>query len=104
MLAEFVLKTLWIFEIIIMHFWIVKVIWGCLSITSLVLFMYHLQSYYELDFFMEHVDVLGEFSMASYKNFMIIISIVPILSAIIIVWSVAERLDSRKFLARFGCP
>jgi hypothetical protein len=53
---------------------------------------------------MENVDVLGEFSMASYKIFMVLFAVVPILGGIIIIWSVAEGLNSRKFLARFGCP
>ncbi len=104
MLEDFVLSTLWIFELIVTHAWLIKVMWASNTLATLVLFVYHLQSYYELDFFMEHVDVLGEFSMASYKTFMVIFAIVPILGGIIIVWSVAEGLDSRKFLARFGCP
>ena len=104
MLEDFILSTLWIFELIVTHAWLIKVMWASITLTTLVLFVYHLQSYYELDFFMEHVDVLGEFSMASYKTIMVIFAIVPILGGIIIVWSVAEGLDSRKFLARFGCP
>lgn len=104
MIERFVLETIWLYEILAQYNWIIKVIWASLTITSLVLFLYHLQSYYEIDFFMENVDVLGDFSMASYKIFMIIFAVVPILSATVIIWSTLERLDSRKFLKRFGCP
>ena len=104
MLENFVLRTMWIFDLVISHVWLIEVIWVSIMLTTIVLFVYHLQSYYELDFFMEHVDVLGEFSMASYKIFMVLFAIVPILGGMVIIWSVAEGLDSRKFLARFGCP
>lgn len=78
-------------------------VWGFLTLSSLALFLYHLQAYYELDFFIENVDALGEFSMASYKTFMIIFSLVPLLAALNIIYSVLEGLNSRKFLERFGC-
>ena len=103
-MEHFILNTLWVYEILITYLLIVKVFWGCLTLTSIVLFIYHLQFYYDVEFFMENVDVLGEFSMASYKSFMVIIAIVPIFSIIVIIWSVFESLNSRKFLTRFGCP
>ena len=104
MLEDFVLRTMWIFDLVITHVWLIKVMWVSITLTAIALFIYHLQSHYELDFFMENVDVLGEFSMASYKIFMVLFAVVPILGGIIIIWSVAEGLNSRKFLARFGCP
>ena len=104
MLQNFVLETLWLFEIIMSYMWLIKIVWVFLSISVFVFFLYHLQFYYEIDFFIKNVDVLGEFSRASYKIFMILFALSPVIGGIIIVWSAVEGLNSRKFLTRFGCP
>ena len=104
MLQNFVLETLWLFEIIMSYMWLIKIVWVFVSISVFVVFLYHLQFYYEIDFFIKNVDVLGEFSMASYKIFMILFALFPLIGGIIIVWSVVEGLNSRIFLTRFGCP
>lgn len=104
MLEDFILNTLWVLDLFLIYGWFFNVVWVFISISTVVLFIYHLHSYYELDFFLDNIDVLGEFSMASYKTFLVLFAVIPLFGSFTIIWSVAEGLDSRKFLARFGCP
>lgn len=96
-------NTYWMYNLITEYKYIVKIFLLSLSFTSFVLFFYHLELFKDIDFFLEHVDILGTFNISLYKFFMIIISIIPFFAPIVIIWSVFEGLDSRKFLKRFGC-
>lgn len=103
MLVTLVTETLWLFEILIEHNWLLNTLWACISLASVVLFLYHKLYFDDLEYFIENVDVLGDFSHRIYRFYTLVISVIPIFAIIVILWSVAEGLNSRKFLIRFGC-
>ena len=103
MIRWLIYETLWIHDLIQAYSWIPTIVWGSVSLVSFVLFIYHLMNYHDLEFFLENVDILGDFSMNLYKFSTLVVSIIPLFAVLTIIWSAFEGFDSRKFLKRFGC-
>lgn len=98
----FVTETIWIYEITVAYDWIFAIFYFMTTLAAWSIFIHHELQFKDLKFFMENVDGLYLFSNSRYKLNRVIFSTLLPLAMLIILWSIIERFNSKKFLMRFG--
>jgi hypothetical protein len=98
----FVTETLWIYEMIVEYEWLFAIFYFTTSLTSYVIFVYHESQFNDLTFFLRYVTKLYDFSNTRYNLYKTVFTAFLPLAMYIIVWSMVERFNSKKFLMRFG--
>lgn len=102
MFEIFVRETLWIYDIFAEYNWLFGLFYFLTTIAALSIFKFHEFEFRSEEFFLKNVKDLYDFSPQRYKLFTaLFVSCLP-LAMIVIIWSLLERFNSRKFLYRFG--
>lgn len=98
----FVNETLWLYDAVSQYSWIFPIFYFASSLASLSIFGYHELQYKDLDYYLANVEHLQHHSVSRYKINKKIFSAVLPLAMVIIVWSLIDLFDSKKFLTRYG--
>lgn len=98
----FVLQTLWIYEIFENYDWIFKFFYFISSFTAFMIFKYHELNYADLNFFLKNADTLYDFSKTRYNFHKAVFTTILPFAMYLIITSLIQRFDSRKFLTRYG--
>ena len=102
MFEIYVRETLWIYELFTEYKWLFGLFYFITTIVALSIFIFHEFQFKSEEFFLKNVKDLYDFSPSRYNLYKaLIVSCLP-LAMVIILWSLLERFNSRKFLYRFG--
>lgn len=102
MFEVFVRETLWIYEIFAEYTWLSGLFYVATTLTALSIFIFHEFQFKNSEFFLKNVKYLYDFSPTRYNIYKAIFVFCLPLAMLVIVWSLIECFNSRKFLYRFG--
>ena len=102
MLDFFVKETYWIYKILEEHTWLFTTFYIITSLAAYCIFLYHENELRELDFFIENVEHFYDFNRTNYKFNKALHTVILPFAMFIILLSLIQQFDSRKFLKRYG--